>query len=275
MRPISRVLIGALALTSTAAALQLTTPAPAAADGVIIGGQPVPVAETPWAVALGSRQQFGDSRSGQFCGAVVVGRTKVITAAHCMSREVLGTDRSSLRDLKVISGREDLRATGGQEIPVREVWVNPDYDTVTNAGDIAVLTLSEALPKNHVLPMAPSDDAAYRPGTAAAVYGWGDTTGRGTYSSRLYAAKVRVLKDAVCERAYPGTSDGRYEADSMVCAGQDAGGRDACQGDSGGPLVARGRLIGLVSWGSGCGEAGRPGVYTRVSAMAGLIASRP
>ena len=54
----------------------------------------------------------------------------------------------------------------------------------------------------------------------------------------------------------------------MMCATDNNG---ACEGDSGGPLVVKnvkhgGRyvLAGIVSWGIGCGEADKLGVYTSV-----------
>ena len=47
-----------------------------------------------------------------------------------------------------------------------------------------------------------------------------------------------------------------------------APGKDACQGDSGGPLICsmneKAILAGVVSHGSGCGEAGKPGIYAKM-----------
>ncbi|MFJ4841454.1 S1 family peptidase [Streptomyces sp. NPDC088746] len=273
-RLLVRVLPAAFALAVAAALIPLGPPAPAAADSIIVGGRPVAVADSPWTVALSSRDRFGGTRAGQFCGGVAVAPTKVLTAAHCLREDVLGAAVPEVRDLRVIAGRDELSGPGGQEIPVRSTWVNPGYDPHTNAADLAVLTLAGTLPKGSVIPMAGAGNAAYEPGTEATVYGWGDTTGYGAYASGLRAATVRVLADTDCARAYPGGTQGAYDASSMLCAGDRAGGRDACQGDSGGPLVARGRLIGLVSWGSGCGSPGSPGVYTRVSAAIRWMADR-
>jgi trypsin len=57
----------------------------------------------------------------------------------------------------------------------------------------------------------------------------------------------------------------------MVCAGG-AENEDACNGDSGGPLVGDdGILLGVVSWGIGCGSPGLPGVYARVGVAVSFI----
>ncbi|MGW1893011.1 S1 family serine peptidase [Streptomyces sp. NPDC002004] len=266
-RPIARRLTGVMATLAASAALPLASPAPAVADSVVVGGYPVQIADSPWVVALSSRDRFGGTRAGQFCGGVVVGRSTVLTAAHCVGEDVLGGSTGSVRDLKVIAGRTDLRTTNGTEVAVRSVRINPGYDSATNAGDMAALTLQTPLPASYVIPMAGRGDPAYREGTQAKVYGWGDTTGVGSYAQVLHAADVQVLPDSSCQRAYPGVPDGKYLPDSMLCAGVPQGGHDACQGDSGGPLVAGGRLIGLVSWGSGCGRADSPGVYTRISGV--------
>ncbi|TJZ41590.1 serine protease [Streptomyces piniterrae] len=259
MRSTSYATLGAFVLV-------LAVPTSAAADGSVIGGNPVRVSESPWVVALASHDRFGTERSGQFCGGVLVGRSTVVTAAHCLSKEVLGVPWQQVRDLRIVIGRDNLAGRGGQELKAANVWVNPRYDSWTNEGDMAVLRLEKPAGRP-AIQIAGRGDAAYRPGTGATVYGWGDTTGEGSYATALRSAGVNVLEDSVCAGAYPGSADGTYKPASMLCAGEPRGGRDACQGDSGGPLVVGGRLVGLVSWGTGCGQAGHPGVYTRASAL--------
>ncbi|MGW0732615.1 serine protease [Streptomyces sp. NPDC002851] len=269
-RPFGRALPGALALLTAAV---LGPAGGAVADEGVIGGSPVRASDAPWAVALASRDRFGGTRDGQFCGGAVIGRRTVLTAAHCVSEQALGVPLSEVSDLRVIQGRSELGSDAGREVAVTRVKVNPDYDSRTNAGDFAVLELARALPASSVISMAESGDPAYAPGTAAAVYGWGDMTGSGDYARSLRAARVTVQRDTVCAEAYDNSAEGTYVRESMLCVGEDQGGRDACQGDSGGPLVARGRLVGLVSWGRGCGQAGSPGVYTRVSEVVQQVSS--
>ena len=77
----------------------------------------------------------------------------------------------------------------------------------------------------------------------------------------LMKVSVPVTDRATCREQY-GESD---ITDNMFCAGLEEGGKDACQGDSGGPMIDEsGALVGVVSWGNGCAQAGYSGVYTRV-----------
>ncbi|KAL7886627.1 hypothetical protein AOLI_G00043480 [Acnodon oligacanthus] len=71
--------------------------------------------------------------------------------------------------------------------------------------------------------------------------------------------QIPILSDSTCRSAYP-----FQIKSSMFCAGFMEGGKDSCQGDSGGPVVCSGVLQGIVSWGHGCAQTNKPGVYTKV-----------
>ncbi|RXN07461.1 plasminogen-like protein [Labeo rohita] len=81
-----------------------------------------------------------------------------------------------------------------------------------------------------------------------------------------------VIENKVCNRA--SFLNGRVKEHEM-CAGNIEGGTDSCQGDSGGPLVCYAQntfvLQGVTSWGLGCANAMKPGVYTRVSKFVSWI----
>ncbi|MGA5821403.1 S1 family peptidase [Kitasatospora sp. NPDC094028] len=251
----------------------LGTAGPAEAQRRVVGGDAVSIDDHPWMVALSSRQQFGSGHSGQFCGGALVTPTKVVTAAHCFYDESRGA-RADRPGLKVIVGRDDMRGSAGREVAVRSVWIHPDYSFSANMNDVAVLTLAESQGSRPVIDLiGQGESGPYAPGTRAQVYGWGDTTGRGDYSPVLRGVEVSMIADQTCAHAYPGGQDGKFDARGMVCAGEEKGGKDACQGDSGGPLVVEGRLVGLVSWGTGCAEAAHPGVYTRISSVTDKVRS--
>jgi len=102
-------------------------------------------------------------------------------------------------------------------------------------------------------------------GNTAIVSGWG-TIGSGQNSvSNLNEVEVEVFSKSNCgDHTTLMTPD-------MFCVGAMEGGKDSCQGDSGGPLVSQDSdnngfysLIGVVSWGIGCADQNKPGVYADV-----------
>ncbi|HET6501120.1 MAG TPA: serine protease [Amycolatopsis sp.] len=233
-----------------AAAGQAAAAPAMAARPFVVGGDTASIEDYPYAVYL------TDSGGNQFCGGVLISSSAVATAAHCAT----AMGKAAIR---VVAGRQDEQSSDGIVAKVSSVWVEPGFSNPERGDDVAVLKLDRAVPYRQVDLPSGNDDALYAEGTEATVLGWGRTTEGGARSEILRKATVPVVSDASCSASYSA-----YDAKSMVCAGYPEGGADACQGDSGGPLVVGDTLIGVVSWGEGCAQPGKPGVYARVSRYA-------
>ncbi|KAF2902997.1 hypothetical protein ILUMI_03196 [Ignelater luminosus] len=159
------------------------------------------------------------------------------------------------------------RGSGGTVVPVLGFAVHPDYTTSSNRpnNDIAILTLLFSLTAGPTIgPISlPNVNEEISTGTSTVVSGWGTLTEGGSSPTQLQAVTVYTVDRNECNVSYSGLI-----TDKMICADVPEGGKDSCQGDSGGPLVAAGKLVGIVSWGNGCGREGYPGVYTDVAAPA-------
>jgi len=151
-------------------------------------------------------------------------------------------------------------------IDVAQVHDHPDYEAKTYRNDITVMRLQKALVyTNEVGPAClPNPNLNYT-GMTAVTSGWGHTAYRGSASKQLLKVELPLASGPYCKSFWKK----KFDSDIMVCA-EVVTGKDNCQGDSGGPLVVDNQgnmdLVGVVSAGYKC-DAGRPGIYTRVSAF--------
>ncbi|XP_010363855.2 transmembrane protease serine 11B isoform X3 [Rhinopithecus roxellana] len=108
------------------------------------------------------------------------------------------------------------------------------------------------------------------------VTGWGTLYMNGSFPVILQEAFLKIIDNKICNAPYAYSG---FVTDTMLCAGFMSGEADACQNDSGGPLAypdSRNiwHLVGIVSWGDGCGKKNKPGVYTRVTSYHNWIISK-
>uniref|UniRef100_A0A3B4WZR0 trypsin n=1 Tax=Seriola lalandi dorsalis TaxID=1841481 RepID=A0A3B4WZR0_SERLL len=213
-------------------------------DDRIVGGYECRPHSVPWQVSL--------NNGWHFCGGTLINSRWVVSAAHCYKGVF-----TSLR-----LGEHHIRYKDGPEqfIAAAAVIRHPEYDRYTINNDIMMIKLAEPAELNEYVQPASLPSRCAPAGTQCLVSGWGATQSPFGCLKCLHCLDLPVLSQQDCERSYPD----RITA-AMFCAGFLEGGKDSCQGDSGGPLVCNGELQGVVSWGWGCAEVNRPGVYAKVS----------
>lgn len=221
----------------------------------IIGGAESVEGEWPWQVAVLNR--FKEL----FCGGTLIARRWVVTAAHCVRWR-----------LYVRLGEHDLRDTAGDEVEMRveKSFKHPLYEDSDHIEhDIALLRLPRSAAyspgvQRACLPALSGPPVT--PRTRCIISGWGKERETHIFGTDLLMfAEVPVVTSYICRQAYPDNPI----TDNHICAGYRKGRYDTCAGDSGGPLVCdrgdgRWVLEGVTSFGAGCGDEGKFGVYTRV-----------
>uniref|UniRef100_A0A3B1KDV5 Transmembrane serine protease 3 n=1 Tax=Astyanax mexicanus TaxID=7994 RepID=A0A3B1KDV5_ASTMX len=219
----------------------------------IVGGNLSLEGQFPWQVSL----QF---QNEHLCGGSIVATRWILTAAHC----VYGFAFPQVWTVLVGLTEQPVSVSGAKYLSVEKIIYHARYRPKGLDYDIALLKLVEPLAFNGLVePIClPNFGEEFEDGKMCWISGWG----RLRMGVSLHSARVPLISAKACSQ--PEVYQG-YISPGMICAGYLEGGTDSCQGDSGGPLACEDssvwKLVGATSWGQGCAERNKPGVYTRIT----------
>ena len=259
----------------------------------IVHGKPASISYFPF-MTLFVTYIMNPYRGLRICGGSYLGKGYVITAAHCVP-SLINYNKEDL-DMRVyfdIQTLKDVRlpSTPYLNIDVDNIIIYPGYNDTTLQYDVALLKISNFFEKEEERPFIQLSNDLWKeaPGTQLQIVGYGkteyDEEQSDIFNHHLQQGEVVVCRMDSSNSKLAGTD---IDPNSMILAegsviyaspnspvnwwgiGGSQEVTDSCSGDSGGPLfwinstTQIPTLVGLVSWGIGCGQPSYPGVYARV-----------
>ncbi|XP_067650851.1 trypsin Blo t 3-like [Haliotis asinina] len=237
----------------------------------VLNGVDAEEREFPWTVNI-----VDDDAAISMCGASIIRKDVILTAAHCVSSVVRSPSSLTV-------GYGSTKRSNLVYVRARRIIIHPAYNSRNGDNDIAVVILNEALPlsaKTNLRSIClPKAGTSYDSNRRCIIVGWGiQKETDNSFPDVLQKAAVPLVPLNTCQRSYA-TNPYILVSERHLCAGYlGTGGIDDCTGDSGGPLMCpegdKWVLYGVVSRGNGCGRAQSPGVYTYVPQYVGWILSQ-
>ena len=235
----------------------LSIPLLASIETRIVDGSKVSSSSERWSWIVSLR-----TNDTHTCGATLISPLWVLTAGHCV---VNSQNRVTPIDkLRIANGSYELYNYKMKKYSVEKIIVHPNYNATTHDNDIALIKLKDKVSLDNFPQI--KKGVELNSGRVSWIAGWGIEFLTSDMLSRyLQEAKVPIVNFNICNSHFAYDGD---LTENMLCAGYITGGADACIGDSGGPLLtydgSEQILIGVTSWGRGCGEFSHPGIYMNI-----------
>ncbi|CAH0730208.1 unnamed protein product, partial [Brenthis ino] len=233
-------------------------------------------ADFPWMVALMVKKNtptatFTDEYIG---GGTIIHPSVVMTVAHKVDKVTdPGTLKCRAGEWNWATKNEQYQY---QERDVARIIIHEKYDKVYIHYNVALLHLKSAFDLTNAphIGVACLEKTLPRAGSLCYSMGWGKDTARNLNNTKvLKKLTLPLVAGDVCQEQYRASTLGkRYKLHkTLTCAGGEAG-VDTCIGDGGAPLVCpipdklrlRYSVVGMVTYGLGCGKENEPGVYAKV-----------
>ncbi|CAF1215031.1 unnamed protein product [Adineta steineri] len=249
-------------------------------DKIVNGFESIPHS-WPWVVSI--RKRTSNRPLGvPICGGTLISEQYILTAAHCFYETLIKEKKSIDIYLFIIGAHYSTDTHVYSDLVIRltasMIIIHENYNSYRQTDDIALVKLEEKIHFENIHLGAiclPKESRIYpSDGTFTVAIGWGrlfETAQEG--SDTLQQVVLVVEEGQQCNRIKSGS-----QINTQLCAGSvdSQTNQDTCQGDSGGPLMTRTidglwEIVGITSYGKGCGRLNELGIYTRVSMYSNWI----